>query len=97
VLLSSVHGIPGPEKKATREIKSGCEFAPLPLSTTRNQIGSPTMMPLFNSDEPLVEFVRGGNGVKTLEDKNILDMQIKSNSGEVTLDLNLEQYAKLRK
>jgi hypothetical protein len=59
-----------------------------------------TLLPrkaFFNSDQALVEFVRRGNGAKTLEDKNILEMQMKRNSGEVTLDLKPEQYAKLRK
>lgn len=58
-----------------------------------------TLLPrnaFFNSDEALVEFVRRGNGVKTLEDKNILEMMMQRNSGEVMLDLNPEQYAKLR-
>jgi len=35
----------------------------------------------FNSDEALVEFVRRSNGVKTLEDENILNMQMKRNNG----------------
>jgi hypothetical protein len=59
-----------------------------------------TLLPrkaFFNSADALVEFVRRGNGAKTLEDKNILEMQMKRNSGEVTLNLNSEQYAKLRR
>jgi hypothetical protein len=58
-----------------------------------------TLLPrkaFFNSDEALVEFVRRGNGVKTLEDKNIFEMMMQRNSGEITLNLTPEQYAKLR-
>jgi hypothetical protein len=58
-----------------------------------------TLLPrkaFFNSDEAMVEFVRRANGAKTLEDKNILEMQMKRNHGEVALDLQPEQYAKLK-
>jgi hypothetical protein len=50
----------------------------------------------FNSDEALVEFIRRCRGAKTLEDKNILEMRMKHNFGEVTVDLTDEQHAKLR-
>ena len=49
----------------------------------------------FNSDEVMVEFIRRGNGPKTLEDRNILEMQMKRTFGEVTLELTPEQYAAL--
>jgi len=51
----------------------------------------------FNSDEALVEFARRAGGPKTLEDKNIFAMMIQRRSGEITLELTAEQYAKLRK
>jgi hypothetical protein len=46
----------------------------------------------------MLEFVRRGRGVRTLEDRNILDMQMRGNRhGDVILDLTDEQYAKLKK
>jgi hypothetical protein len=50
----------------------------------------------FSSDEALVEFIHRCRGAKTLEDKNILEMQMKHNFGEVTLELTDQQHAKLR-
>lgn len=50
----------------------------------------------FNSEETMIEFVRRANGVKTLEDRNILDMMIERNFGEVCLMLTAEQYIKLK-
>jgi hypothetical protein len=35
----------------------------------------------------MVEFIRRGGGLKTLEDKNIFKMQINRNYGEVDLHL----------
>lgn len=49
----------------------------------------------FNSDEALTEFISRGGGAKTLEDRNILEMQLKRGFLDVTLDLTAEQYAKL--
>jgi hypothetical protein len=49
----------------------------------------------FSSDEALIEFTRRAGGPKTLEDRNILDMMIQKKSGEITLELSDEQYAKL--
>jgi hypothetical protein len=45
----------------------------------------------------LIEFTRRARGPKTLEDRNILDMMIQKKSGEITLELSDEQYAKLRR
>jgi hypothetical protein len=50
-----------------------------------------------NSDEAMVEFSRRAGEPKTLDDRNIFDMLIQRGSGEITLDLNDEQYAKLRR
>jgi hypothetical protein len=44
----------------------------------------------------MVEFISRAGGPKILVDKNILEMQMKCNSGEVTLDVTDEQYTKLR-
>ena len=51
----------------------------------------------FSTDEALIEFARRAGGCRTLEDKKILDMMIKRKSGEITLELTEEQYAKLRR
>jgi hypothetical protein len=51
----------------------------------------------FNSDEVLIEFARRAGGLRTSEDRNILDMMIQRKSGEITLDLTEEQYDKLRR
>jgi hypothetical protein len=52
----------------------------------------------FATDESMLEFVRRGNGAMTLEDKNILEMQMRGNRfGDLTLDLTDEQYAKLKR
>jgi hypothetical protein len=46
----------------------------------------------------MLEFVRRGNGAKTLEDKNILEMQMRgSRFGDVTLELTDEQFARLKR
>jgi hypothetical protein len=45
----------------------------------------------------LIEFTRRAGGPKTLEDRNILAMMIQNKSGEITLELTDEQYAKLRR
>lgn len=50
----------------------------------------------FNSDEALTEFIRRAGGAKTLEDRNILEVQLKRKFLDVTLDLTEEQYAKLK-
>ena len=50
----------------------------------------------FNSEETMTEFIRRGGGLKTLEDRNIFEMQLKRNFGDVGLNLTPEQYAKLR-
>jgi hypothetical protein len=41
----------------------------------------------FNSDEALLEFIERAGGPKTLEDKNILAMQMTKNFGDVYLEL----------
>jgi hypothetical protein len=52
----------------------------------------------FATEESMLEFVRRGRGVRTLEDRNILDRQMRGNRhGDVILDLTDEQYAKLKK
>jgi hypothetical protein len=51
----------------------------------------------FTADEALIEFTHRAGGPKTLEDRNILDMMIRKKSGEITLELTDERYAKLRK
>jgi hypothetical protein len=51
----------------------------------------------FNSDEAMIEFTRRAGGPKTLEDRNILAMMMQRHSGEITLELSDEQYARLRK
>lgn len=50
----------------------------------------------FNSEETMLEFIKRSGGLKTLEDRNIFDMQIRRNFGEVTLNLTDEQHAKLK-
>jgi hypothetical protein len=50
----------------------------------------------FATNEGMVGFIRRGRGIRTLEDKNILEMQIRKNCGDVYLDLTPEQYEKLR-
>jgi hypothetical protein len=50
----------------------------------------------FNSDEAMVEFTRRAGGPKTLEDRNIFAMIMERGFGEITLELNTEQFAKLR-
>jgi hypothetical protein len=50
----------------------------------------------FATDEGMVAFIQRGQGIPTLEDKNILEMQMRGNRfGDVTLELTDEQYAKL--
>lgn len=51
----------------------------------------------FNSDEVMTEFIRRGGGLRTLEDRNIFEMQLAKNFGETELLLTPEQYEKLRK
>jgi hypothetical protein len=51
----------------------------------------------FNSEETLTDFVRRAGGIKTLEDRNIFEMQLKRNFGDVNLNLTLEQYNKLKR
>ena len=51
----------------------------------------------FRTDEAMIEFARRAGAAKTLEDKNILAMMMQRRSGEITLELSDEQYAKLRK
>lgn len=45
----------------------------------------------------MIQFVRRAGAARTLEDKNILEMMIQRRSGEITLELTDEQYAKLRR
>jgi hypothetical protein len=45
-----------------------------------------TLLPrkaFFNSEEALTDFVRRAGGIKTLEDRNIFEMQLKRNFGDV--------------
>ena len=51
----------------------------------------------FNSDEVMVEFIRRAGGPKTLEDKNILAMQMENKHGDVYLEVTPQQYQKLRR
>lgn len=51
----------------------------------------------FNSDEAMVEFTRRAGGPKTLEERNIFEMQMRRTFGEITLELTDEQYEKLRR
>jgi hypothetical protein len=51
----------------------------------------------FNSDEVMIEFARRAGRLRTSEDRNIFDLMIQRKSGEITLDLTDEQYAKLRR
>ena len=48
----------------------------------------------FNSDEALIEFAQRAGGIKMSEDRQILDMMIHRKTGEITLNLTDEQYAK---
>ena len=50
----------------------------------------------FNSGEVMIDFIRRSGGLNALEDRNILDMMMKRNFGEVILNLTNEQNAKLR-
>jgi hypothetical protein len=45
----------------------------------------------------MIEFARRAGGLRTSEDRNIFDMMIQRKSGEITLELTDEQYAKLRR
>jgi hypothetical protein len=49
----------------------------------------------FRTEELMLEFIQRGGGPKTLEDKNILVMQLQRKSGEIMLELTAEQYDKL--
>ena len=51
----------------------------------------------FNSDEALIEFAQRAGGIKMSEDRQILDMMIQRETGEITLNLTDEQYTKLRR
>jgi hypothetical protein len=51
----------------------------------------------FNSDEALIEFAQRAGRIKMSEDRQILNMMIQRKSGEITLNLTDEQYAKLRR
>jgi hypothetical protein len=51
----------------------------------------------FHSDEALIEFTRRAGGPKTLEDRNIFEMQMRRSFGEITLQLNPEQFARLQR
>lgn len=50
----------------------------------------------LTTGEALIEFTRRAGGPKTLEDRNILAMMIQKKSGEITLELTDDQYAKLK-
>jgi hypothetical protein len=51
----------------------------------------------FTTDEAMVEFIRRAGGMRTLEDRNILEMMMRQHkSGEINLELTDEQYRKLR-
>jgi hypothetical protein len=50
----------------------------------------------YATDEGMVAFVQRCRGIPTLEDKNILEMQMRKNYGDVYLDLTPDQYQKLR-
>jgi hypothetical protein len=59
-----------------------------------------TLLPrraFLNSEETMTEFVRRSGGIKTLEDRNIFEMQLKRNFGDVALSLTVEQYRELMK
>jgi hypothetical protein len=44
----------------------------------------------------LIEFAQRAGGIKMAEDRKILEMMIQRKIGEITLNLNDEQYTKLR-
>jgi hypothetical protein len=43
----------------------------------------------------LIELARHAGGIKMSEDRQILDMMIQRKTGEITLNLTDEQYAKV--
>lgn len=51
----------------------------------------------FNSSDTMAEFARRAGGLRTLEERNIFDMQVQRNCGEIEIDPTPEQYATLRK
>jgi hypothetical protein len=51
----------------------------------------------FQGDEAMIEFIHRAGGLKTLEDRNILEMMMLRNFGETTLHLTDAQYAKLKR
>jgi hypothetical protein len=51
----------------------------------------------FNCDEAMVEFTRRAGGPKTLDDRNIFEMQMRRTFGEINLEVTDEQYVKLMK
>jgi hypothetical protein len=58
-----------------------------------------TLLPrkaFFNSEEAMTEFIHRAGGLKTLEDRNIFEMLLKRNFGDVDLHVTQEQYKKLR-
>jgi hypothetical protein len=64
----------------------------------RTHLVNPLRFLLSIQSEPHVHIgTHRAGGPRTLEDRNILDMMIQKKSGEITLELTDEQYAKLRK
>ena len=47
------------------------------------------------TDEASIEFAQHAGGIKMSEDRQILDMMIQRKTGEITLNLTDEQYAKV--
>ena len=47
----------------------------------------------FTTDETMVEIIRRAGGMRTLEDRNILEMMMRQHkSGEINLELTEGQY-----
>jgi hypothetical protein len=46
--------------------------------------------------EAMIDFVRRAGGIRTQEDRNIFEMQLKRNFGDVDLYLTFEQFKLLK-
>jgi hypothetical protein len=66
------------------------------FDSTRHRHQLPRLV-FFNGDEAMVEFTRRAGGPKALEDRNIFEMQMRRTFGEITLELNSEQFSRLQR
>jgi hypothetical protein len=66
------------------------------FESVRNRRQLPRLA-FFNSDEAMVEFTRRAGGPKTVEDRNIFEMMIRSSFGEIRLELTAEQFFRLQR